>query len=144
VSFTTATIKAADWFDFYGADLPQIILASPAPAPCRFCRYSVAAEPPTAALAGVGADADGVSLPPSLTFDVDGDPVYTNQRTGLAAVPGTPLLIEAGAAFVSGATLQSDASDKAVTKTTGIGVARALEAASAAGDVVWAVWLSGR
>jgi hypothetical protein len=124
--------------------VPQIVMASPVPAPCRFCRYATAASPPTASLAGAGLDADGVSVPPSREFDTSGSAVYSNQFLGLAAIPGTPLLIEAGAAFVSGATLQSDASGKAVTKTTGIGIARALEAATAAGDVVWAVWLSGR
>lgn len=43
---------------------------------------------------------------------------------------------EAGAAFAIGTALEFDSSARLITKTTGITVARAVTAASAAGDVV--------
>lgn len=44
--------------------------------------------------------------------------------------------VEAGAAIAAGAAVQSDASGRAITKDAGATVARALEAASAAGDFI--------
>lgn len=45
-------------------------------------------------------------------------------------------VIEAGAAFASGATLQSDANGKAITYAAGAKVAIALQAAGAAGELI--------
>lgn len=50
-------------------------------------------------------------------------------------VQGTAVA-EAGAAFAKDASLELDATGRVVTKTAGVGVARAMEAASAAGAFV--------
>jgi len=57
---------------------------------------------------------------------------------------GLPVQVESGGAFSSGATLHSDGSGRAITSTSGAKVARALEAATAAGQFKWVVLLSGR
>lgn len=106
--------------------------------------FRFAGAPPSASLAGLGLDADGVTWRTHQGLDTNGLPVTRNPDDGFLATPGLPVKVEAGAAFASGATLQSDSVGRAITKTTGIGVLRALQAASAAGDVVWAVWTSGR
>ncbi|HEX5181476.1 MAG TPA: capsid cement protein [Gemmatimonadaceae bacterium] len=67
-----------------------------------------------------------------------------NQPQGYLAVPGLPVQVESGAAFASGATLQSDSTGRAITWASGPKLARALEAASAAGQIKWVVFLSGR
>lgn len=45
-------------------------------------------------------------------------------------------VVEAGAAFAAGAALETDSSGRGVTKASGPAVARALQAASQAGDLV--------
>lgn len=45
-------------------------------------------------------------------------------------------VIEAGGSFSLGALLQSDTNGKAVTKAAGVGIARALEESTGAGDFV--------
>ena len=50
-------------------------------------------------------------------------------------VQGTAV-VEAGAAFAKDAALELDATGRVVTKTAGVGVARAMEAAGAAGAMV--------
>ncbi|HET7584650.1 MAG TPA: DUF2190 family protein [Gemmatimonadaceae bacterium] len=95
---------------------------------------------PTLTLCGNGQDADGVAH----ANVQDGAGGFVGPGSIYLACPGFPVRVEAGAAFASGATLQSDANGRAITKTTGTGILRALEAAGAAGDYVWAVWLSGR
>ena len=67
-----------------------------------------------------------------------------NQSMGYLAVPGLPVQVESGGAFSSGATLQSDASGRAITWASGPKLARALEVATAAGQIKWVVLLSGR
>lgn len=46
------------------------------------------------------------------------------------------ILVEAGAAVAAGAEVESDASGRAVTKTTGIGFGVARDAAGAAGEII--------
>ena len=46
------------------------------------------------------------------------------------------ILVEAGAAVAAGAEVESDASGRAVTKTTGIGFGVARDAATAAGEII--------
>ena len=46
------------------------------------------------------------------------------------------ILVEAGAAIAAGAEVESDASGRAVTKTTGIGFGVARDAATAAGEII--------
>jgi len=86
----------------------------------RFCAFS--GVPPLAGLCASGQDADAVTL-------------GTSQPEGFLSCPGLPVQVESGAAFASGATLQSDASGRAITWASGAKVARALEAATGAGQV---------
>ena len=46
------------------------------------------------------------------------------------------ILVEAGAAVAAGAEVESDASGRAITKTTGIGFGVARDAATAAGEII--------
>lgn len=46
------------------------------------------------------------------------------------------ILVEAGAAVAAGAEVESDASGRAVTKTTGVAFGVARDAAAAAGDII--------
>lgn len=46
------------------------------------------------------------------------------------------LLVEAGGAVAAGAEVESDASGRAITKSAGVGVGHALDAAAQAGDVI--------
>ena len=46
------------------------------------------------------------------------------------------ILVEAGAAITIGAEVESDATGRAVTKTTGVAFGRARDAAAAAGDII--------
>lgn len=46
------------------------------------------------------------------------------------------ILVEAGAAITAGAEVESDASGRAVTKTTGVAFGVARDAAAAAGDII--------
>lgn len=74
--------------------------------------------------AGAGANALGVS-------EFSGVPGEMIPVTAL----GTSI-VEAGAAFAAGAPLQSDAEGKAIAKDAGATLARALQAATQAGDFV--------
>ncbi len=57
-------------------------------------------------------------------------------NAGLAIdVVGTAI-VEAGGAIAAGAAVETDATGRAVTKTTGVTVGRALQAAAAAGDFI--------
>jgi hypothetical protein len=76
------------------------------------------------AQAGAGARALGVSR----VSGVSGDMLPVDAL-------GTSI-VEAGAAFAVGAALQSDADGKAITKDAGATLACALQAATAAGDMV--------
>jgi len=89
-------------------------------------------------LAGHGLDVDGVS------WYVDQPDWLARPALGIPAIPGIAILVEAGGVFSAGAVLQSDANGRAIQRTTGVGVLRALQAASNAGDLVVAVFLSGR
>jgi hypothetical protein len=75
------------------------------------------------ALAGAGDNTFGVAA-------YDGTDEATTVDT-LGVVP-----VEAGAAVAAGALLQSDASGRAITKDAGATVARAIDAATAAGDLI--------
>jgi hypothetical protein len=75
---------------------------------------------------------------PAAGVVVDG--VGTPASAGYPALPGLLVMVEAGGAFSAGADLQTDAVGRAVLKSTGIKVMRALEAASASGDIVQAVF----
>lgn len=46
------------------------------------------------------------------------------------------ILVEAGAAIAVGAEVESDATGRAVTKTTGVAFGRVRDAAAAAGDII--------
>lgn len=97
----------------------------------RFFRWSGA--PPQMVFPSAGADVDGVSIN-------SGAPT-----AGHIALPGLPFKVEAGGAFAAGASLATDSSGRAVAWVGGqVAVARALQAAGAAGAVVWAVFTSGR
>ncbi len=101
---------------------PAMIDLGATPTPNRFCAF--AGVPPGAGLCTGGQDCDVVS-------PAQGS--GANQSQGYLAVPGLPVQVESGGAFASGATLQSDASGRAITWASGPKVARALEAATAAG-----------
>jgi hypothetical protein len=79
---------------------------------------------PAGAQAGAGANALGASEYAA----------SAGEMVGVANL-GTAI-VEAGAAVAAGAAVQSDASGRAITKDTGATVARALEAAAAAGDFI--------
>lgn len=78
----------------------------------------------TGAQAGAGANALGASEYAA----ADGEP-FSAAHLGTA-------IVEAGAAVAAGAAIQSDATGRAITKDAGATVARALEAAAAAGDFI--------
>ena len=113
---------------------PAMIDLGATPTPNRFVAF--AGVPPGAGLCTSAQDADAVT--PAAGSG------GANQSMGYLAVPGLPVQVESGAAFSSGATLQSDSTGRAITWASGAKVARALEAASAAGQVKWVVFLSGR
>lgn len=88
-----------------------------------------------------GADVDGVVCVADNTEPVSG---ASFPGAGYAALPGLPVRVEVGAAVAAGALLQTDSLGRAITRTTGIAVLKALTAGAGAGSVVWAVWTSGR
>ena len=82
-----------------------------------------------------GGDVDGVSAYP--LGPLGGPPGSTTNR-GHSAAKGRRLKIEAGASFSAAANLKSTSTGKAIAQGgSGTIVARALEAASADGDIVW-------
>lgn len=115
------------------AAAPAMIDLGPTPTANRFVAFT--GVPPGAGLCTSCQDADAVT-------PAQGNGV--NQSQGYLAVPGLPVQVESGGAFSSGATLQSDASVRAITWASGPKVARALEAATTAGQIKWVVFLSGR
>lgn len=78
----------------------------------------------TGAQAGAGANTLGTS-----EYAADDGETLSVANLGTA-------IVEAGAAVAAGAAVQSDASGRAITKDTGATVARALEAAAAAGGFI--------
>ena len=118
---------------------PALIDLGATPTAHRFVAF--AGVPPAAALCTSGADANAVTLAQADRGDGSG---LQNQPEGYLAVPGLPVQVESGAAFSSSATLQSDSTGRAITWASGAKVARALEAATAAGQITWVVFLSGR
>jgi hypothetical protein len=93
--------------------------------PQRFFRWTGA--PPVAASPGAGGAVDGVSI--------------RGGKGGYLACPGFPFLVEAGGAFNAGASLATTSDGRAVEAGSGqVVVARALQASSGAGQVVWAVF----
>ena len=58
----------------------------------------------------------------------------TGEQAGVAT--HGEILVEAGAAVAVGAEVESDASGRAVTKTTGVAFGVARDAAAAAGDII--------
>ncbi len=56
-------------------------------------------------------------------------------ESALTDVIGTAV-VEAGGAIAAGAAVETDATGRAVTQTTGVKLGRALEAAAAAGDFI--------
>lgn len=79
---------------------------------------------PAGAQAGAGVNTLGVSR----TNAASGEKMPVD-------VMGTTIL-EAGAAVAAGAAIESDASGRAITRTAGVTAARALEAATAAGQFI--------
>ncbi|HEX5408939.1 MAG TPA: hypothetical protein VFW89_04130 [Gemmatimonadaceae bacterium] len=121
---------------------PSLIPAGVAMASNRLARFGTDR---VAVLCGNGQDADGCTHDLGYSRDVATGIITSRLPNEMwLALPGLPVRVEAGAAFSAGATLQSDADGRAVTRTTGVAVLRALDAASAAGDIAWAVFLSGR
>jgi len=101
--------------------------------------------PTTPALPVAGGDVDGVCTRATQLYHNPGPPSFDEDITGtvIPAVPGLRVKVEAGGAFSSGASLVTDSSGRAVTGSGKV-VLRALEAASGAGAIVWAVFTSGR
>lgn len=95
--------------------LSQPVTASGAIAASRFVT-------PTGAQAGVGVNSLGVSR-----FDAGDTETVTVDVIGTA-------IIETGGAVTAGGLIESDASGRAIAKTTGVAVARALPGQSAAGE----------
>ena len=62
------------------------------------------------------------------------NPAAVGERVPVAAVGTAPA--EAGAAFANEAELELDAQGRVITRTTGVKVGRAMQAAAAAGQVV--------
>ena len=61
---------------------------------------------------------------------------------GLLACPGQPFKVESGGAYSAGVALKTDANGKAVAQGgSGTIVATSLEAAGAAGEIRWAVFV---
>lgn len=118
------------WGDSYGAHGPDGgQLGNDTLTPYRLFRWS---SPGSAIQAGDGQDVDGVVH------------ISSPGRAGYFAQPGLTVKVESGGVFSAGNVLQSDASGRAILKGAGVGVLRALEASTAAGQIVWAVFTSGR
>lgn len=92
-----------------------------------------------------GADIDGV-LADGDDFGPGVDAAHPDRLdgAGYVACPGMPVLVEASASFSSGANLETLADGRVKAVAGGTVVLRALQASSAAGDIVWAVFTSGR
>lgn len=107
------------------------IMASSGAVARRFCRWS---------------GTNGAVAYPSSGGDVDGvacGSVSSGRGDIYLAHPGLPFQVEAGGSFSAGASLQTDNSGRAIQRTTGVIVARALETGTI-GSVIWAVFSSGR
>jgi hypothetical protein len=89
-----------------------------------------------------GGDIDLISLGPASGSSASIEQGGTDAAH--VAVPGTLVQVMAGAAFGAGVSLQTDAQGRAVPVSGGLAVLRSMAAASAAGEVVWAVVKSGR
>lgn len=63
---------------------------------------------------------------------------------GYVACPGVPIKVEASASFSAGANLETGTDGKVKAVASGKAVLRALEASTADGDIIWAVFTSGR
>jgi hypothetical protein len=109
------------------ADRPQTLIAAGALAN-RFRLVKLSAEY-TVTTCGAGEAAIGIQLD---TAAVAGDAVAVASLNNNVSCK-----LEAGAAVAAGALLKSDASGRGITATSGsIVVARTLEAATAAGDLI--------
>lgn len=104
--------------------------------PRRF--YVFASAPPTAQSPAAGVAVHGVT---GYANEVDNPPAHTVTSLGLPAIRGLPFRVESGAAFSAGAALKTDSSGRAIAQGgTGTIVATALEAATGAGEIRWAVF----
>jgi hypothetical protein len=127
------------WLDasIYGAHATRFGASEVSATPYRLFRFGGAVI--------AGGDVDGVGGPQQSHHDEDGNPIIDPTTLLVFAIPGLPVLVEAGAAFSAGQGLKTDAQGRAVPNTSGsVAVLRALEGASAAGDLVLAVFTSGR
>ena len=82
---------------------------------------------------------------PTAGSDVDG--VVVDNGQVYCANGGRPFRIETSTAngnIAASDSLETDNVGRALKKTTGLAVARALEASTATGTVIWAVFTSGR
>lgn len=84
---------------------------------------------------GAGLAADGVIMD---------KPNAAGKALALASAPGQIVKVCAGAAFAKGALLEADASGKAVTQAAGKILAKALEAATGADQIVAALLILQR
>ena len=79
------------------------------------------------AVTGAAAAADGV---------IQNDPAAQGRATSLLSTRGSVSKAVAGAAISAGAALEADSSGRVVTRSSGVRVGKALEAAGAAGDII--------
>jgi hypothetical protein len=128
------------FIDSYGA-MGASFVNLPGGAPAINRMYVWSGGGSTVSVPAVGADVDGVVCVAENTDPVSGA-VFA--AAGYAALPGLPVRVEVGAAVAAGALLQADSLGRAITRTTGIAVLKALTAGAGTGSVVWAVWTSGR
>lgn len=122
----------------YGACGPDSLTLGTTLTQFRLFRWSNG-TPGSAALCGSGVGADGVTMPNSAQY-VSGVLTPQDPSFGYLATRGLPVRVESGGAFAAGANLQSDGIGRAIGYSTGPVVLRALQAASGAGEVVWAVF----
>ena len=93
-----------------------------------------------------GGDIDGV-LSDGDDFGPGPAPVTGPERldgAGYVACAGMPVKVEASASFSAGASLETDTAGKVKAVASGKAVLRALEASTADGDIISAVFTSGR
>ena len=87
----------------------------------------------------------GKAVAPTAGGDVDGVTRHVGQA--FVAAPGRPVRIETSVTngnIAAGDNLETDNVGRALKRSTGVIVARALEASTATGTVIWCVFASGR
>lgn len=94
---------------------------------------------------GMGADGTPDAGTPTAGGTIAGVAEQGGTLCGVPAVPGAAVKIEAGGAFTAGALLASDGLGRVVLATTGQTiVAKAMQNASGAGQVIWCTFETQR